>query len=202
MIDFEAIPIEELDVSSPQLFMEDTWAPYFKRLRQEKPIHYCPVSPYGPYWSITRLEDIQAIELDYKTYSSDSARGGIRIDNRLKESFISSDPPRHTIERKTIAPVSSPTNLSSYEIIIRERTKRLIASLPPVVVVELSRPTRLAPCNFESSRLVSLEVAPSKLPSLLGNETGSLRASAMNSLYSRCSLPRLVPSRVGSLPSA
>ena len=130
MIDFEAIPIEELDVSSPQLFMEDTWAPYFKRLRQEKPIHYCPVSPYGPYWSITRLEDIQAIELDYKTYSSDSARGGIRIDNRLKESFISSDPPRHTIERKTIAPVSSPTNLSSYEIIIRERTKRLIASLP------------------------------------------------------------------------
>ena len=98
-----ATPLEELDVSNPILFQTDEWGLYFKRLRQEKPIHYCPSSPYGPYWSITRFEDIQAIELNHEAFSSDSARGGIRIDNRLRESFISSDPPRHKIERKTIA---------------------------------------------------------------------------------------------------
>lgn len=130
MREIATISIDELDVSDPALFKEDTWQPYFKRLRQEKPVHYCPSSPYGPYWSITRFADIQTVELDYETFSSDSSRGGIRIDNRLKESFISSDPPRHTIERKTIAPVASPTNLAFYEVAIRERTRHLLASLP------------------------------------------------------------------------
>ena len=126
----EIIPIDELDVSSPALFEKNTWAPHFARLRLEKPVHYCANSPYGPYWSITRFNDIQSVELDFKRFSSDSAHGGIRIDNRLRESFISSDPPRHTAERKTIAPVAAPTNLASYEIVIRERTKQLLASLP------------------------------------------------------------------------
>ena len=130
MSDVDTLSIDTLDVSSPVLFQEDCWAPYFKKLREERPVHYCPSSPYGPYWSITRFADIQAVELDPATFSSDSRRGGIRIDNRLRESFISSDPPRHTIERKTIAPVASPTNLASYEPIIRDRTRQLIASLP------------------------------------------------------------------------
>lgn len=128
--DVEAIAIDDVDVSSPSLFQQDRWAPYFRRLRQERPVHYCRSSPYGPYWSITRFEDIQAVELDYDVFSSDSDLGGIRIDNRLGGSFISSDPPRHTRERKTVAPVAAPTNLASYEIMIRERTHRLLASLP------------------------------------------------------------------------
>jgi len=130
MDNVESIAIDKFDVSSPLLFERDLWNPYFKRLRQERPIHYCSDSPYGPYWSITRFSDIQAVELDYSRFSSDSSLGGIRIDNRLRESFISSDPPRHTIERKAIAPVASPVNLAHYEIIIRERTRSLIGSLP------------------------------------------------------------------------
>ena len=126
----ESHALHNIDVSNPSLFEKDVWAPSFRRLRDECPVHYCASSPYGPYWSITRFDDVQAVELDYKTFSSDSSCGGIRIDNRLKESFISSDPPRHSIERKTIAPVASPTNLASYEVIIRQRTRELIAALP------------------------------------------------------------------------
>ncbi len=122
--------IDKIDVSSPALYESDTWQALFKRLRDEQPVHYCSNSPYGPYWSITRFEDIQTVELDWATYSSDSALGGLRIDNKLKESFISSDPPRHTYERKTIAPVSSPVNLAKYEEIIRIRTEELLSSLP------------------------------------------------------------------------
>ena len=128
--DAEAIALDVLDVSSPSLFEKDAWAPYFRRLRRERPVHYCPASPYGPYWSITRFDDVQAVELDWEVFSSDTERGGIRIDNRLGASFISSDPPRHTRERKAVAPVAAPTNLASYEILIRERTRRLLASLP------------------------------------------------------------------------
>lgn len=126
----DAMPLDELDVSSPALFAQDSWGPHFARLRRERPVHYCPASPYGPYWSITRFADIQAVELDHATFSSASEHGGIRIDNRLGGSFISSDPPRHTRERKTVAPVAAPTNLASYEVLIRDRTRRLLASLP------------------------------------------------------------------------
>lgn len=130
MIDAGSVELDDLDVSNPSLFQMDKWAPYFGRLRREQPIHFCSRSPYGPYWSITRFEDVQAVELDYETFSSDSKLGGIRIDNRLGSSFISSDPPRHTRERKTVAPVSAPTNLASYEALIRERTRKVLASLP------------------------------------------------------------------------
>lgn len=130
MTEADAVALIDLDVSSPSLFQQDTWAPYFSRLRREQPVHLCPKSPYGPYWSITRFEDIQAIELDHGTFSSASKPSGIRIDCRPGSSFISSDPPRHTRERKTVAPVAAPTNLASYEILIRERTQKLLASLP------------------------------------------------------------------------
>ena len=119
-----------LDMSDPIFFKQDTWGPSFALLRRERPVHYCSSSPYGPYWSITRFQDVQDVELDHSVFSSDSSRGGIRIDNRLRDSFISSDPPRHTIERRTIAPVAAPTNLASYEIAIRERTRKVLSELP------------------------------------------------------------------------
>ena len=31
-------------------------------MRAETPVNYCPESPFGPYWSITRHADIQAVE--------------------------------------------------------------------------------------------------------------------------------------------
>ena len=130
MTEADAVALADLDVSNPSFFQQDRWAPYFSRLRRERPVHYCPRSPYGPYWSITRFQDIQAIELDHETFSSASELGGIRIDNRQAGSFIASDPPRHTRERKTVAPVAAPTNLASYEILIRERTQKLLGSLP------------------------------------------------------------------------
>ena len=130
MTEADAVALSDLDVSQPSLFQQDRWAAYFSRLRREQPVHHCSRSPYGSYWSITRFEDIQAIELDHLTFSSAAELGGIRIDSRKGGSFIASDPPRHTRERKTVAPVAAPTNLASYEILIRERTQRLLASLP------------------------------------------------------------------------
>ena len=105
-------PDADLDVSDPLLFEQDIWGPRFRLLRRERPVNYCHASPYGPYWSITRFEDVQEVELDHLVFSSDSSRGGIRIDNRLRDSFISRDPPRHTIERRTIAPVSLSSSAS------------------------------------------------------------------------------------------
>ncbi|MEJ0044046.1 MAG: hypothetical protein WDM81_18340 [Rhizomicrobium sp.] len=36
--------------------------PYFERLRREDPVHYCADSEFGPYWSITKYNDIMAVD--------------------------------------------------------------------------------------------------------------------------------------------
>ena len=39
--DVYKIPLDEIDVSHPKLFQRDTVGEYFKRLREEDPVHYC-----------------------------------------------------------------------------------------------------------------------------------------------------------------
>ena len=127
-----AQPVGSIDVSDPSLYEQDTWRPLFARLRREAPVHYCAASPYGPYWSVTRYNDIMTVELDHVTYSSQL--GGIQLEDQpadmKRASFIRMDPPRHTTQRKTVAPVAAPNNLTSYEVAIRDRTRAVLDALP------------------------------------------------------------------------
>jgi cytochrome P450 len=126
--------LDEIDVSDPALYQNDSWYSYFERLRREDPVHYCADSPYGPYWSVTRYDDIMQVELDHKTYSSAAHLGGITIrDNPFggeMASFIGTDQPEHTAQRKSVAPAVAPTNLRNMEAMIRERTEQVLDALP------------------------------------------------------------------------
>ena len=132
--DIDQLPLQDLDVSDPALYQNDNWHGYFARLRREDPVHYCPDSPYGPYWSVTRYDDIMKVELDHATYSSAAHLGGITVrDNpfgKQMASFISMDPPEHTGQRKAVAPIVAPANLKNMEATIRERTAMVLDSLP------------------------------------------------------------------------
>ena len=44
--------LEDIDVSKPELYRSNTMWPYFERLRHEAPVHYCPQSRVGAYWSV------------------------------------------------------------------------------------------------------------------------------------------------------
>jgi cytochrome P450 len=128
------LPLEQIDVSDPVLYQTDTWQPLFTRLRREDPVHHCPESPFGPYWSVTRYDDIMRVELDHATFSSASELGGIQITNQPLgqelPNFIRMDPPRHTAQRKTVAPIVAPTNLANFETTIREHTAFVLDGLP------------------------------------------------------------------------
>ena len=123
-----------VDVSQPRLYREDSWGPHFARLRREDPVHYHPESPFGPYWSVTRYADIMKVELDPATYSSASELGGIQITDQPQgeelPNFIRMDPPRHTAQRRTVAPIVAPSNLANMEGLIRERTAQVLDGLP------------------------------------------------------------------------
>ena len=122
------------DVGDPCLYRDDTWRPAFERLRREDPVHHHETSPYGPYWSVTRYADIMKVELDHATYSSASELGGIQIADQPKgqelPNFIRMDPPRHTAQRKTVAPIVAPSNLANMEALIRQRTSGVLDDLP------------------------------------------------------------------------
>jgi cytochrome P450 len=129
-----SIPLEAIDVSDPQLYQDDTYYPYFERLRREAPVHWCPESRYGPYWAVTKYKDIMHIEVNHGIYSSDAGTGGIQIEDQPKDmvrpSFIRMDPPRHDEQRKVVSPIVAPQNLANMEATIRERTGLVLDELP------------------------------------------------------------------------
>ncbi|MGA1372299.1 MAG: cytochrome P450 [Pseudomonadales bacterium] len=125
------VPLDAIDVSRPELFQTDTHWNYFRRLRQEDPIHYCSDSFFGPYWSITRFRDIMAVDGNHQDFSSDIS---ITLANRPEDfkttSFIAMDPPKHDVQRKTVQGVVAPVNLAKLEGTIRSRAARILDSLP------------------------------------------------------------------------
>ncbi len=125
------IPLEAIDVSDPQLYQDDTYYPYFERLRREDPVHWCPESRYGPYWAVTKYKDIMQVEVNHQTYSSEP---GIAVEDQPKglerPNFIRMDPPKHDDQRKVVSPIVAPANLAEMEATIRERTIRVLEGLP------------------------------------------------------------------------
>src|SRR5947209_18524665 len=52
-----SMPLADFHPGNPELFRTDTIWPYFERLRDEAPVHYCTKSPVGEYWSVTKYHD-------------------------------------------------------------------------------------------------------------------------------------------------
>ena len=70
--DIDATPLAEIDVSRPELFLNDTWQPWFERLRKEAPVHYLADSVNGPFWSVTSHEMIKAVDTNNEVFSSEA----------------------------------------------------------------------------------------------------------------------------------
>jgi cytochrome P450 len=129
-----AIPLDKIDVGNPELFRDYTFWPYFERLRKEDPVHYCSDSMFGPYWSVTKYKHIMEVETNHAVFSSAADLGGITIRDVpmefRRESFIAMDQPRHSPQRKTVAPMFTPTHLDNLAVSIRERSASCLDNLP------------------------------------------------------------------------
>jgi cytochrome P450 len=126
-----SIPIDQVNVADPELFRNDTIWPYFERLRKEAPVHYQPQHEFGPYWSITKYNDIMAVDTNHEVFSSEPAItiAEPKDDFRLPM-FIAMDPPKHDKQRKVVSPIVAGPNLEKMEPVIRERAGIILDSLP------------------------------------------------------------------------
>jgi cytochrome P450 len=128
------MPLDKINVSQPELFRTNAFWPHFERLRREDPVHYCAESDYGPYWSVTKYNDIMAVDTNHQVFSSEAGLGGITIRSQqpdfLLPMFIAMDPPKHDKQRKVVSPIVAPENLERLEGTIRARAARMLDELP------------------------------------------------------------------------
>ena len=132
--DAMTLPVDQIDVSKPRMMQDDTIGHYLERLRRDDPVHYTHNDFYGGFWSVTRYQDIMHVDTHHHIYSSDWTHGGIGLfdepmDARL-QMFIAMDEPKHGEQRKSVSAIVAPANLATMEDTIRQRTVKVLDSLP------------------------------------------------------------------------
>ena len=64
-------PIEALNPAQADLFVNDAHWAVFDRLRKEAPVHWTPRGDeYDGFWSVTRYQDIMAVDTNHEVFSS------------------------------------------------------------------------------------------------------------------------------------
>lgn len=125
---------ETLDTSLSERFAHDSWRPIFQVLRERAPVHYCTTARTGPFWSVTRFNDIKAVDANHQDFSSEIGGpliGDISPEDPVPiETFIAMDPPRHDAQRAVVAPALQPRALAELEGLIRTRVVDILDHLP------------------------------------------------------------------------
>ncbi len=125
------LPLENLNPANPYLFAADAHKPWFKRLRDESPVHFVEQSPFGPFWSVTRYADIMTVDTSHDIYSSEpSINIGDPPNGEALPMFIAMDRPKHDEQRSVVNPVVGAENLRNFEALIRSRTQGVLDDLP------------------------------------------------------------------------
>ncbi len=133
--DVTTTPLEQVDVSRPELFQNDIWQPWFARLRNEAPIHYLADSANGAFWSVTSHSLIKEVDTNHDVFSSEEKGiaivDPIQIEGQIQgKNFIAMDEPEHMKQRSAVAPTVAPKNLAELEPLIRERAADILDHLP------------------------------------------------------------------------
>jgi cytochrome P450 len=143
-----ALPLAELNPAKSARFQADTIWPFFERLRREDPVHFTAESEFGPYWSITRWDDIMAVDTNHEAFSSAEGIGLANLEmvaeqqkimeqlgrgpeaRRRGAGFITMDEPDHGPARKAVSPTLAPANIARMSPVVRERAGQILDSLP------------------------------------------------------------------------
>ncbi|MEE4278389.1 MAG: cytochrome P450 [Halieaceae bacterium] len=130
-VDPYSLPIDEIDPANPYLFEAGVHDSWFKRLRDEAPVHHCAGSGFGPYWSVTRYDDILTVDTSHQVFSSEPAITILDpLDDFQLPMFIAMDRPKHDVQRNTVSPTVGAEALRQFAPIIRERTCDVLDQLP------------------------------------------------------------------------
>jgi cytochrome P450 len=120
-----AVDLADLDVFE----RGEAW-PLFDTLRREAPVHWNPEPvPNHGFWSVTRHEDIVAVDRDPRTFTSTRFVNLEEVDDELIEirrSILESDGDRHRALRKLLQRDFGGQTLLKYEEFLRGLTEATV----------------------------------------------------------------------------
>jgi len=125
------------DMSDASWYVEDRWQEPFRQMRELDPIHWTENGMFGNFWNVTSHKAIQHVEALPEIFSSSYEHGGITLADRIDDGtelvmpmFIAMDRPKHTGQRRTVAPAFTPTEMKRMSDDIRRRTAEILDGLP------------------------------------------------------------------------
>ncbi|PXW72937.1 cytochrome P450 [Blastomonas natatoria] len=125
------------DMSDASWYVEDRWQEPFRQMRTQDPIHWTEKGMFGNFWNVTSHKAIQHVEALPEIFSSSYEYGGITLADRIDDGtelvmpmFIAMDRPKHTGQRRTVAPAFTPTEMKRMSDDIRRRTAEILDGLP------------------------------------------------------------------------
>lgn len=119
------------DLTSHDAFVQGPPHNTFARLRREDPLHWTEYADGENFWSITRHEDIWAMNNNTEVFSS--ARG-IRMEDQSYEEYLArrtfqeTDAPEHSRQRMKLFRAFSRTTMAQYEDDIRDLCQGILDS--------------------------------------------------------------------------
>ena len=130
--DVDEVALTEIDMSNPFMWRPGPVAvPTSSACGTRRRCTTGRTSAFGPYWSVTRYDDIVTVDKDFERFSAEpqivigTPPEGLDI-----EMFIAMDPPRHDEQRGAVQGVVAPQNLEEMEGLIRSRVQEVLDSLP------------------------------------------------------------------------
>lgn len=111
------------DLSSHDAFVQGPPHNTFERLRRDDPLSWTDWTGGEGFWSVTRYEDIFALNRNFELLSSAS---GIRMEDQTHEEYLArrtfqeTDPPEHTKTRRKVNRAFAKPVIAEFELLIRE----------------------------------------------------------------------------------
>jgi cytochrome P450 len=129
----EPVELDAVDLTDPRTHAETDLEPYWRRLRDERPVfrHRATAGTPG-FWVVTRHADIVAVYRDDKRFASTGGNvlstllhGGDSASGRM---VPVTDGPRHLVMRRSMSQAFAPRALRSVAEHVRAATRRLLAT--------------------------------------------------------------------------
>ncbi len=123
----EEVPLEGTPVFDEEMWQEGPPHEFFKRLRNECPVHWTEKMQDFPdepgFWSLTKADDLRLVSRDWETFSSEiggitAATNGLPLE-LMQSMFIAMDPPKHDRLKALFQRGFTPKRIAMHEDEIR-----------------------------------------------------------------------------------
>lgn len=126
-----SVATSEIDLVNPDNYVERIPFEWFDHLRREQPVMWHEeAAPNRGFWAVTRYEDLVAVHMDWRTYSSEI--GAVSLEElepdqlEVRKTMLETDPPRHRELRNVCNKRFSARGVGQYEDYIRDVAKGVL----------------------------------------------------------------------------